>query len=96
MAPSCRATATAYEHYATETGITHALCWAHARRKTFDARDIEPAQADQALHAIADLYKVEQQIRKDELTGQAKLVRAVRQARIPAEQSLSRCAGVYP
>lgn len=53
----------AYEHHATKTGITHAQCWAHARRKIFDARDIEPAQADQALHAIAALYKVEQQIR---------------------------------
>lgn len=47
----------------------------HARRKIFDARDIEPAQADQALHAIATLYKVEQQIRDDGLTGQAKLAR---------------------
>lgn len=44
------------------------------RRKSFDARDIEPAQADQALHATAGLYKVEQRIRDDELTGQAKLV----------------------
>lgn len=63
----------AYEHYAKKTGITHAQCWAHARRKIFDARDIEPAQADQALHAIAALYKVEQQIRDDALTGQTKL-----------------------
>lgn len=65
----------AYEHYAKKTGITHAQCWADARRKIFDVRDIEPAQADQALHAIAALYKVEQQIRDDGLTGQAKFVR---------------------
>ena len=63
----------AYVHYAKKTGITHAQCWAHSRRKVFDARDIEPAQADQALHAIAALYKVEQEIRDDGLTGQAKL-----------------------
>lgn len=61
----------AYEHYEKKTGITHAQCWAHARRKIFDARDIEPAQADQVLDAIAAPYKVEQQIRDDGLTGQA-------------------------
>ncbi|NHZ61249.1 IS66 family transposase [Massilia genomosp. 1] len=60
------------EHYAKKTGITHAQCWPRARRKIFDTRDIEPAQADQALHAIAALYKAEQQIRDDGLTGQAK------------------------
>lgn len=65
----------AYAHYAKKTGITHAQCWAHARRKIFDARDIEPAQADQALYAIAALYKIEQQIRDDGLTGPAKLAR---------------------
>jgi transposase len=62
----------AYAHYAKKTGITHAQCWAHSRRKIYDARDIEPAHADQALDAIAALYKVEQQIRNDGLTGQAK------------------------
>jgi transposase len=71
----------AYEHYAKKTGITHAQCWAHARRKIFDARDIEPTQADQALHAIAALYKAEQQIRDDDLTGQAKLVRRQTQSK---------------
>ena len=71
----------AYEHYAKKTGITHAQCWAHARRKIFDARDIEPAQADQALHAIAALYKAEQQIRDDGLTGQAKLTRRQEQSK---------------
>jgi len=46
-----------------------------ARRKIFDSRDIEPAQADEALHAIAALYKVEKEIRDDGLTGQTKLSR---------------------
>ncbi len=71
----------AYEHYAKKTGITHAQCWAHARRKIFDAKDIEPVQADQALHAIAGLYKVEQHIRDDGLTGQAKLTRRQKQSK---------------
>jgi transposase len=45
----------AYTQYAEKMAITHAECWAHARRKIFDARDIEPAQADQALHAISQV-----------------------------------------
>jgi transposase len=71
----------AYEHYAKKTGITHAQCWAHARRKIFDARDIEPAQAEQALDAIGALYKVEQQIRDDGLMGQAKHARRQEQSK---------------
>ena len=71
----------AYAQYAKKTGITHAQCWAHARRKIFDARDIEPSPADHALDAIASLYKVEQAIRDDALTGQAKHARRQEQAK---------------
>ncbi|MDB5764380.1 MAG: transposase, partial [Herminiimonas sp.] len=71
----------AYAHYAKKTGITHAQCWAHSRRKIYDARDIEPAHADQALDAIAALYKGEQQIRNDGLTGQAKRERRQEQSK---------------
>ena len=71
----------AYAQYAKKTGITHAQCWAHARRKIYDARDIEPAPADHALDAIASLYKVEQAIRDDALTGQAKQARRQEQAK---------------
>ena len=71
----------AYAHYAKKTGITHAQCWAHSRRKIYDARDIEPTHADQALDAIAALYKVEQQIRNDDLTGQAKRTRRQEQSK---------------
>jgi transposase len=71
----------AYAHYAKKTGITYAQCWAHSRRKIYDARDIEPTHADQALAAIAALYKVEQQIRNDGLTGQAKRARRQEQSK---------------
>lgn len=71
----------AYAHYAKKTGITHAQCWAHSRRKIYDARDIEPAHADQALEAIAALYKIEQLIRCDGLTGQAKRERRQEQSK---------------
>ena len=33
---------TAYAQYAKKMGLTHAQCWAHARRKVFEAQDIEP------------------------------------------------------
>ena len=67
----------AYAQYAKNTGITHAQCWAHSRRKIFDAQDIEPAHAKEALDAIGALYAVETQIRDGQLTGEAK--RALRQ-----------------
>jgi len=67
----------AYAQYAKKTGVTHAQCWAHARRKIFDAQDIEPAHAKEAIATIGALYAVEAQIRDRQLTGEAK--RALRQ-----------------
>ncbi|WP_374762227.1 IS66 family transposase [Massilia scottii] len=51
----------AYAHDAKKSGVAHAQCRAHARRKILDARDIEPSQAEQTLDAFAALYKVRQQ-----------------------------------
>jgi transposase len=67
-----------YASYAKKVGLTHAQCWAHARREVYEARDIEPAHAEQALAAIAALYAVEERIRAQNLDGEAK--RAWRQA----------------
>ncbi len=67
-----------YTSYAKQVGLTHAQCWAHARREVFEASDIEPAHADKALEHIAGLYAVEEHIRKNDLKGSAK--RAWRQA----------------
>ena len=63
---------TAYAQYAKKMGLTHAQCWAHARRKVFEAKDIEPGPAGRALEAIGALYTVEAAIREQALTGQAK------------------------
>ena len=63
---------TAYAQYAKKMGLTHAQCWAHARRKVFEAQDIEPSPAGQALEAIGALYAVEAEIREQGLTGSAK------------------------
>ena len=68
----------AYASYAKQVGLTHAQCWAHARREVFEAKDIEPAHAEKALEHIAELYAAEEHIRKNDMKGAAK--RAWRQA----------------
>lgn len=69
----------AYAEYAKKVGLTHAHCWAHARREVYEARDIEPTDAEQALQKIAEFYEIEDDIRARNLTGSAKL--AERQTR---------------
>ena len=63
---------TAYAQYAKKMGLTHAQCWAHARRKVFEAQDIEPGPAGEALEAIGALYAVEAVIGEKSLTGRDK------------------------
>jgi transposase len=53
--------------------VTHANCWAHARRKFEAALKDDPKAADQALALIGQLYKVEKQIAKKQLQGEQKL-----------------------
>jgi transposase len=67
-----------YASYAKQVGLTHAQCWAHARREVFEAKDIEPAHAEKALEHIAALYAAEEHIRNNDMKGAAK--RAWRQA----------------
>jgi transposase len=63
----------AYASYAKQVGLTHAQCWAHARREVFEAKDIEPAHAERALAHIGALYAAEEHIREHDLQGAAKL-----------------------
>jgi transposase len=63
----------AYAHYAAKTGITHAQCWSHTRRKFFEAQDAEPQAAAQALGMIGALYEVETRIREKKLVAARKL-----------------------
>jgi hypothetical protein len=53
-------------------GLTHAQCWAHARRKVFEEKDIELEPSEQALTWIGALYAIEAQIPDAQLTGTAK------------------------
>ena len=41
------------------TGVTEVACWAHARRKFFDAKETDGARAAQMLAMVAKLYAVE-------------------------------------
>lgn len=57
-----------YEGYAEvvrKNGITHAGCWAHARRKFVEAQKVQPkgktGKVDWALNQIRQLYVVEKQ-----------------------------------
>ena len=62
----------AYARYAELTGLTHAQCWAHTRRKFFEAQDADPKMAGEALDQIGALYAAEQHIRDKRLTGEKK------------------------
>jgi transposase len=62
----------AYKQYAKKTGLTHAQCWAHSRRKFFEAKDVEPVRTEEALDMIGALYAIEARIRDQGLTGDAK------------------------
>ena len=52
-----------YDGVVTQSGITRAGCWAHARRKFVDAEKTQPAIAHDAVALIKRLYAVEEQAR---------------------------------
>ena len=45
---------------ATEVG-----CWAHARRKFYDAKETDPARAHEMLALIGELYQIERQAKEE-------------------------------
>ena len=65
-----------YDGICLEAGITQAGCWAHARRKFVDTRDLSPKIGDEALLLIGKLFAIEQQAK--ELSSEDRL--QVRQA----------------
>lgn len=52
---------TVYEHFEGMEGKVLLGCWAHARRKFFEARDENAKLADEALFYIGELYAVERE-----------------------------------
>jgi len=59
-----------YEPYAALPGVTHLCCWAHARRKFFEARENDRVRAELALVFIGKLYEVEAYCREKKLAPQ--------------------------
>ncbi len=50
---------TGYDAIYAEKGVAEVACWAHARRKFYDAQDKDPAIALTALAYIKQLYNIE-------------------------------------
>ena len=65
----------AYAAYAASRNgaVTHASCWAHARRQFEKAKDSEPRLGAEALELIGGLYACEGRIREKKLKGREKL-----------------------
>lgn len=57
---------------ALATGIVEVACWAHARRKFYEARNSDPARSAQALAYIRLLYDVEDLAKEKQLEAPAK------------------------
>ncbi|MDB6013486.1 MAG: hypothetical protein JWL65_5736 [Gammaproteobacteria bacterium] len=64
----------AYASYAKKIGIAHALCWSHSRREFVEAQSTEPLGVLEALRRISALYAIEDDIRRLDLAGEAKML----------------------
>ena len=58
----------AYETFDKVEGVTPFCCWAHARRKFYEAKEYDKANADAVLSLIQDLYKIESYCRDENFT----------------------------
>jgi transposase len=56
---------------------TEVACWAHTRRKFFEAQDSDPARAAEMLVLIGDLYQIEQRAKEQNLNREQ--IQALRQ-----------------
>lgn len=56
---------------------TEVACWAHTRRKFFDAQDTDPARAAEMLVLIGDLYQIEERAKEQNLEREQ--IKALRQ-----------------
>jgi transposase len=63
-----------YDGICLQGGITQAGCWAHARRKFVDTRELSAKIADQALLLIGKLFTIEQQAKERGLSPADRLL----------------------
>ncbi|MCP4271846.1 MAG: IS66 family transposase [Gammaproteobacteria bacterium] len=71
-----------YNQVVKHNGITHLICWAHVRRKFFDARDYDFKKANLVLKAIGKLYAIEKLCRENKFTDEERY--HLRQEKAPA------------
>ena len=58
----------AYKAYAeTREDLIHAHCWAHVRRKFFEAKDYAETESSKVLELIKNLFEIEQEAKKSEI-----------------------------
>jgi transposase len=56
-----------YDEVFVKGKATEVACWAHTRRKFYDAKDTDPTIAHEALILIRELYKIERQAKDQDL-----------------------------
>ena len=71
-----------------DRGLIEVGCWAHARRKFYEARTSDPARSHAALAWIGLLYDVERSAKDQELTDEERLSRRLEKSR-PILESLA-------
>lgn len=70
-----------YTEVSNQAGITHVLCWAHARRKFIEVRDSDTEYVDKVLFHIGKLYAIEKYCREQNLSYEDR--HGVRQKDVP-------------
>ena len=71
----------AYSRYTSKvTGVSHATCWAHTRRKFIEAEGSDPRRYQKALEYIRLLYEIEEAVRDIE---SVEILRARRERSLP-------------
>jgi transposase len=68
-----------YDGIFTGGGATEVACWAHARRKFYDAQDSDARRSAEMLALIGELYRIEREAKENNLDEAARL--ALRQTR---------------
>ena len=66
-----------FNQAASKPGVVRAGCWAHARRKFWDARDTDPRHVHHALETIREVFQLERRFRELSPDDRARERRAV-------------------
>ncbi len=61
-----------YNDVIDKNRLKHLMCWAHARRKFFEAKDLDPQFSSQVLERIKELYDVEREATEGKLMHQSR------------------------